>query len=544
LPNVLTGLPLQINPFVQATQSRATYPDIVSWAEAKHRVVDDGKISLIKLQPVQRAVLRYFFQRDANTNLLFRTMVYSTIKKAGKTEIGGVVIRYAAEEMDKYGENYCVANDRDQAMERTYSAVRRSYELTPGYDRKNRLLPGVARITDVEAKVVSTNSVIRTVSLDAKGEAGANPVCSVWSEVWGFDNKPARLLWDELTPALTRKNSFRFVESYAGVDPDSELLLDLYKQGVLEGRQVTAGELWAVTGEAVDVFSEAQSPDDVVPLWVNEEAALVVYWDSGERARRMPWQIGERAEQYYRTEAESLTPESYRRVHLNEWVGSTSAFVDPSWVVACRDPRIPPLKSVTAARAARERYPELVVAADGAVSGDCTALVAISRHPSIVGDVCVRYARKWTPPLGGKLDYEAPGGLKEELRRLCNEYNVLTVVYDPYQLHDLMTQMRKEGWSRFLEFPQGKRRMEADKGLYDLIKGRRLHFNPAADMGGEDLEEHIRNSASKQGKQEDTKLRIIKKSEKQKIDLTVTVGMGADECLRLYLDPTGEGWAV
>lgn len=675
-PNVLTGLPLSLSTLVQATKPKDSYPDIVAWAEAKHRVVDDnGQTRLIQFQPVQRAVLRYQFQRDADNNLLFRTMVYSTVKKcmaygqglwltngnwekcedlmgqlfrvwgwdgkgrwhptfaeasyngeaecvrikaeygveivrtlnhplytpsgwspagglmpgdyigvpekkpegnkawtgcvafrtilemervgllptvaitvpgyenylsevldhnSGKTEVGGIVARYAAEEMDRYPEVYAVANDRDQAMERTYSAVRRSYELTPGYDRKNRILPGIARVTDVEAKILTTNGVIRTVSLDAKGEAGANPVCSVWSEIWGFDNKPARLLWDEMTPALTRKNSFRYVESYAGIDPDSELLLELYTKGVLEGRQVTAGELAQVTGEPVDVFAECHSPSDLVPLWVNEEAALVVYWDTGPRARRMPWQIGERAEAYYRTEAESLTPESFKRVHLNEWVGATSAFVDASWWAACANPHIPPLKSGSS-------VPELVIAADGAVSGDCTALVAVSRHPTAPNEVVVRYCKAWTPPVGGKLDYSLT--IKPELARLCREYNVLTVVYDPYQLHDLMTEMRKEGFSRFLEFNQGKQRMEADKGLYDLIKGRRIHYNPDPAMGGDVLTQHVHNSASKQGKQEDTKLRIIKKSEKLKIDLTITVSMSAYECLRLYLDPTGEGWS-
>lgn len=449
------------------------------------------------------------------------------------TEVGGIVGRYAAEELDPYAEVYAVANDRDQAMERTYAAIRRSYELTPGYDRKNRLIPGLVRLTDVEAKVLMNNAVIRTVSLDAKGEAGANPVCSVWSEVWGFDNKPALLLWDEMTPALTRSNSFRFVESYAGIDPDSELLLRLYVQGVNEGRQITAGELADVTGEAIDVFAECRSPDDLVPIWVNDDAALVVYWDSGPLARRMPWQKGERAEAYYRTEAESLTPESYHRVHLNEWVGSTSAFVDAAWWNACQDPRIPPLVRGSV-------KPELVLAVDGAVSGDCTALVAVSRHPVLRDDVVVRYAKAWTPPPGGKLDYALTIG--PELDRLCQDYNVLTVVYDPYQMHDLMTQERKKGLSRILEFSQGKQRMEADKLLYDLIKGRRLHWN--AEIAGPDLSTHVANSASKQGKQEDTKLRIIKKSEKLKIDLAVTLSMAGYECLRLYLDPTGEAWSA
>ena len=39
-------------------------------------------------------------------------------------------------------------------------------------------------------------------------------------------------LWKSLTPVPTRKNSIRFITTYAGFDSESELLMDLYKQVV------------------------------------------------------------------------------------------------------------------------------------------------------------------------------------------------------------------------------------------------------------------------------------------------------------------------
>lgn len=468
--------------------------------------------------------------------LKYTTMLYSTIKKSGKTLIGAGVGRWAAEELDRYGEVYCVANDQSQASERTYAAVRKSIELTPGWDQKHRDLPGVARVTDVSMSFHKSKSILKPVSLDAHGEAGANPVCSVWSEVWGFDNAPALLLWDELTSALTRKNSFRFVESYAGIDPDSELLLMLYNSTVKDGRQITAQELADVTGEPLGVFEEATEPGDLVPLFVNERAGLIAYWDEGEIARRMPWQRGERAEKYYQSEAEILTDNSYQRVHYNHWTGSTSDFVDDAWWQGCHDTKRQHIPGFVE----KQTRAEIILSADASVSGDCTALVAVSRHPKIENQVIVRWAKKWDPPKGGTMDYATT--LEAAIRWFCANFNVINLVYDSYQLHDMMTRLRKEQLCRVKSFSQGKRRMEADKRLYDMIKAQTIHWSRL--FGGDDLTEHIHNSASKQGKEEDTKLRLIKKDEKRKIDLAVALSMAADECMRLTLDPTGESIAA
>ena len=42
-------------------------------------------------------------------------------------------------------------------------------------------------------------------------------------------------LGKSLTPVPTRKNSIRFITTYAGFDSESELLMDLYKQVVSAG---------------------------------------------------------------------------------------------------------------------------------------------------------------------------------------------------------------------------------------------------------------------------------------------------------------------
>jgi phage terminase large subunit-like protein len=116
------------------------------------------------------------------------------------------------------------------------------------------------------------------------------------------------------------------------------------------------------------------------------------------------------------------------------------------------------------------------------------------------------------------------------VRQLCQDFNVVEVCYDPYQLVDFAQQFKAEGLTYFHEFDQGQARLEADKQLYDLISHRRVRH-----AGEPELREHLLNANAKQSKDEDTKLRLVKKSANRKIDLAVSLSMGCHECMRLNL---------
>src|SRR5712692_1982500 len=45
-------------------------------------------------------------------------------------------------------------------------------------------------------------------------------------------SEASRRLWEELTPVPTRKNSIRFITTYAGYEGESQLLRGLYLRGV------------------------------------------------------------------------------------------------------------------------------------------------------------------------------------------------------------------------------------------------------------------------------------------------------------------------
>jgi len=93
-----------------------------------------------------------------------------------------------------------------------------------------------------------------------------------------------------------------------------------------------------------------------------------------------------------------------------------------------------------------------------------------------------------------------------------------------------MTDLRTDAVAWCRSFSQAGDRTLSDKQLYDLIRDRRLEHSP-----DEDFRQHIMNSAAKQAKSEDTRLRIVKRTADGKIDLVVAASMAVFECLRLNL---------
>lgn len=500
-------------------KARAPIPAADEWIEANFWEPETQ--ALLRFVPFQRAVLRYATMRRPDGALRWRTVVWSQPKKSGKTAISGAVGRWVAETWGSYQLVLFVGNDGDQAKERGFAALQQSVELTPGYDRTRRELPGRWRLLDTEA-TNDSGGVVKAIAADYTGEAGANPSLTVYTELWGFIHTNAKRFWAEMAPSPTRINSMRWVETYAGYEGESELLYGLYEATVKNGRQLTAGELAAETGTEVGVFAEAQEADDPVPVYVNEAAGMMAFWDSGPNARRMPWQQGERGAAYYANEAATQLPLQMRRLHGNEWVSAESAFVPIELWDACEQERLPLIPG--------DPTP-LIVGLDAATTKDCFGMVVVSRDPANPKDgVAVRMVRKWTPTPGNPIQFSAPGGPEETIRALAATFNVTQFAYDPAQLQQLAIDMTKEGVGWFREFPQGQPRLHADNGLYDLILNRRLRHD-----GNPDLREHIANANAKSGKEEDNKLRIIKKTESRKIDLCIALSMSAAECLRLNL---------
>lgn len=557
--------------------------DINDWAESHFFIPNTAAPILLPLH--QKAVLRFEFSRRENGHFPYNNFIYSTVKKSGKSTTAGVIGRWYAETQTRYGEIYTIGNDLEQAKERSFKEIRRSLEMTPGYQREKDLVPGRWALQKLTMTSLMTGSKIKAIAVDAKGEAGGQQAMTIWTELWGAENEDAKRFWDEMPPINTVPDSLRVVETYAGFEGESELLRGLYDRGI-EGHQMSAGELAAyvcredVPGETfqdyVNAWHETHGdPEVLIPVYTNEVASLCMYWDDGLKARRMPWQhafepLGEdddqflcrkcrslrsehemgglTAEQYYAAEEETArSPNQFRRLHLNEWVGAESSFVPMESWDACGYVHNQNEWELIKILADGEKTP-VVTGADAAVTGDCFGVIAVNRCPHSPTDVDIRALRKWDPAeSGGTINLDEP---ETFLRTVAKINNVVQVAYDPYQMESMAQRLRRDGVVWMAPFNQAGDRLKADSALYDMVIGRRIHYSHAEDCPCVNspttspdrcncmirhLREHVANSNSKVQVNEDSKIRIVKKASGKKIDLVVSLSMAAARCLYLRL---------
>lgn len=547
--------------------------DLPDWCERNFYIPNTSLP--VKLPLHQKAVFRFLAHRGETHHFDYQTWMYSTCKKSGKSTGAGMVGRHFAETQARFGEIYTIGNDLEQAKERSFKEISRSLELTPGYNRDKNILPGRWTVQKLSMRCHLTGSQVKAIAVDAKGEAGGQPALTIWTELWGFEETESKRFWDEMTPIPTVPDSVRMVETYAGYDGESTLLHGLYDKGI-EGHQMSAGELAAmvcredVPGETFDDYVWAWhetkgDPEVLIPIYYNDIASIGMYWDEGLNSRRMPWQhmfevdpslpegfcghcrrtakehdIGVTADQYYKAQEETLPPQAYRRLHLNEWVGAESQFVPMESFDGCG--HVHPVSFL----AEGERTPQ-VLGADAAVTGDCFGIVAVNRCPNDANCVDIRALRKWDPKeSGGVIQLEEPEAF---LRAVCKINNVVQIAYDPYQMESMAQRLRKDGIAWLNGFNQAGDRLRADSALYDMIIGKQVHYSHAEDcpasnpaMNGDKcrcwiapLREHIANSNSKVQVNEDSKIRIVKKASGKKIDLAVSLSMAAARCMYLRL---------
>jgi phage terminase large subunit-like protein len=314
---------------------------------------------------------------------------------------------------------------------------------------------------------------------------------------------------EQTLPPAKFGRSFRWIESYAGFSEESDLLYGLYDLGVKQGRLLWPDKLYEVT----------EGEPTPLELYVNDEAHMLCLWNT---IPRCPWQT----KRYYATEEQILPPNQFQRIHRNQWVTSSETFVPIPWIMACgRTQEEWPVIDFN-------RHP-VIIAMDAATSNDDFALFMGCRHPTKTDEILTIYAKKWTPKKNtGKIDFmgtEDDPGPELVLRDLIKKYNVIQVCYDPYQLFSTASRLKQEGLAWFKSFNQGTDRLIADSGLRDLIRDRRFwHRNE------EDLIEHFKNANAKLDEQ-DSKIRIVKRADRLKIDLTVAASMCSHELLRLNL---------
>lgn len=440
--------------------------DVVTFLETEMYLADTG-LPMV-LHDEQKCVLREMFRRDER-GFVYSTMLYSSIKKSGKTTIFGGVALWQAFRV-AHGEIYIIGNDLRQADSKITQVIRECIKLNPR-------MQGIKLPTSTYRITLPNGTRIETIPVDPSGEAGMNPTGIFVTEAWGAKTRAHELMWTEARLSPTRQgNSFKCVESYAGHSGESLILERLYKSVVEDGTPI---------------------PHVAPELYSN--GSMVGYWNT---RRYLPWQT----DAYYAQEAADMLPLEFRRIHRNEWVTSSEAFVDALWWDACKE-ELPPVDA---------RTPQILVI-DAGVSSDCFGVLAITRHDK---RYALRNPKAFIPPKGGRLDYTGKDSPDEYIRQYVKANNVLELVYDPYQLHSMMTEYRQQRVVRTYDFSQGTDRLLADKAFRDGIMDRTVMHD-----GDAVLRSHVLNANAKT-EGNDSKLRLVKRSESLKIDLAVCASMG------------------
>jgi len=458
-------------------------PDIVHWAHKNFIDKETGK--LVILIDHQRRLLRKIFEMIWSKMVV--TVVWSEIKKSGKTTIAGLAGAYWGTFVDPPNEIISIANDQEQAQGRIYAA------MTSTMEKLGWNVP--------EAKPQMTNpltgSKIRAISTNYAGEAGGNYGLTEWSELWAYVSEARKRLWEEMTPVPTRRFSIRWVETYAGYKDESDLLWKLYCQAFKDG------------DENFPLGEKVKGLEDL-PVWYIRDAKMLVYWS---HEPRMPWQTPE----YYAQQQADLRPNAFMRLHRNMWVSSVDAFIEPAEWDALG--KCEPLGDDGDER-------PIVLGADGSTHGDSTSLVAAvwdsKRKAADIVRTWIWYPAKVEGIEKPTVDLTATLGA--EITRLMDNYNVLGVVYDPMQLHSIMLDLHKKydrlGTKKlFEEFTQTTMRVVSDTFLWQKIKDKTLRHD-----GDRGLREHMLNAVA-----HDTGrgIRLAKEKTTAKMDAAVAASMAA-----------------
>ncbi|MGH2358946.1 MAG: hypothetical protein ACRDGM_00145 [bacterium] len=445
------------------------------------------------LLPHQREILGLAFRFDQDGRLLYHTIIYSCPKKSGKTTLNALVVLWWAYTQEAPNEILILANDLEQAQGRVFKTV-------VGLVQQN---PELARCAEIQSRqVILTNgTTITAISSDYAGAAGSNHGLTSWDELWGYTSESSRRLWEELTPVPTRKNSIRFITTYAGWENESDLLLDLYKRGV-----------------GVDEHPQGQGerlhPD--LPIYCNREARLFCYWD---HEPRMPWQTAD----YYASQRINLRAGTFLRLHENRWASAASIFITPEMWDPCVDQSLsPPLPT--------KEHP-LFVGVDVGIKHDNAAVVAVWRDGAKL--VLARH-HIWKPSATEPLDLEAT--VEQYLRDLHDRYRVREILCDPFQFHRSITTLKAAGLP-IREFPQTTANTTLmGQTLFELLDGKNLRFYPAEDLRAQAL-----NTVAVESSRG---WRIAKEKASKKIDAIVALSMACLAAIESGAQPVSGGVGV
>jgi len=294
------------------------------------------------LQPFQVRILNHCFTPRLCSDGLYRfpyhTIIYSDLKKSGKTGMGGA-ISYGWSRLVG-GELYQLANSKKHSADRAYNRMFMflSYleRTNPARYHKEVKSRGLERMESTEKTEDLPYWRMEALPVSAGSSAGGFQSLTVWDELWSYEHDEAVRLFSEMQPISTlppaqimhegapvsvQSPSLRLIVTYAGYHGVSELLWQLYEQTVKPD-----GDTLTPTGIKADGLED-------LPCYVSDDGGVFAYWN--QDTPRMPWQIPAYFEQARNDPINRLRPEEYARLHRNQWTSAHGAFLDMAQYDEC-----------------------------------------------------------------------------------------------------------------------------------------------------------------------------------------------------------------
>ncbi len=400
---------------------------------------EEASVGPLMLLPHQYDILSHALTPDDKGNLPYTTVLYSCIKKSGKTTIGASVGDWFSKQIPANSESFCLAGDFEHAMGRMFADI----EFNVRHQKS-------AKVARKDLIIYPNQTIIQALAQEYKSAAGSRHALTLWDELWTYISDSSRRLWVEMTPIKIPgvPTSLRFIATYAGFEGESELLWDLYQDVVINGDPVP--ELTHITNYDGDPV-----------CW--HKGRMFAYWDS---VPRMPWQT----QDYYDEQIAILPPADFMRLHENQWVTGSEPFMPVEWwdQVATLDGDL-----VYDSKNSRRSLP-VVIGCDASTKHDSTALVGV-QYDYDNDLITIAFHAIWTPTPGEPMDFERT--LERYILERHNEgFHIASIVYDPTQLHRSMTRMKAIiGDAKVKEFSQTVNNMSAaSETLYNLFKNKKI----------------------------------------------------------------------
>jgi phage terminase large subunit-like protein len=408
----------------------------------------------------QRDVLTLAYQRHYSIRL------WSEVKKSGKTFLAAVIAVWEAI-TNADAEVVCCANDEEQALSRVFQTccqlIKYNAELS-------------ASATVQASQIKFTNgSVIRAVSSDYKGQAGGRQRLTIFDELWAYDSERATRLFEEMTPPPTEEGAYLLIVSYAGFTSEGELLENLYNRGLKGRRAHKSLECYRAQG-------------------------LFMFWS---HKRRQPWQLGPEGKAYYDEQRRILRPNTFARIHKNEWVSAESAFIGAEQWDAITDPTLLPSLNGSS----------VFVGIDLGVKSDSSAVVAVGWRRA-TKQLVTAFHRIWRPTRKQPVNLDE---VKEYIREIHRLHHVNGIYADPSQCFLLIQQLQQVG-IKVKEFPQTvANTTKMGETLFSLVRDKNLIAYKSAE-----LREHVLNAV---GVETPSGVRMVKGKSSKKIDAAISLAM-------------------